>query len=279
VELEHEAVRRLVAEALAEDVGRRDITTEATVPVTSVGSGAFVAKQDLVLAGLDVAREAFLLVDGRVAWAPELRDGEDARPGTILARVHGPARALLTAERVALNFLQRMSGVATLTRRFVGAVAGTRARVRDTRKTTPLLRSLEKYAVAVGGGVPHRAGLDRGVLVKENHIRIAGSVGEATRRARAASEGLEVEVEVERIDQIAEALEAGADMVLLDNFPVHQVREAVAFVAGRVPVEVSGGVRLETARAYAEAGADFIAVGALTHSAPAVDISLETGPS
>ncbi len=169
--------------------------------------------------------------------------------------------------------------MATLTRLFVDAVSGTPARIRDTRKTTPLLRTLEKYAVEVGGGVAHRPGLDRGILVKENHIRLAGSVGEATRRARAAAGGLEVEVEVERLDQISEALEAGAGMLLLDNFDVERVRTAVSLIGRRVPVEVSGGIRLDTIRPYAETGVDFIAVGALTHSAPAVDISLETGPA
>jgi nicotinate-nucleotide pyrophosphorylase (carboxylating) len=195
-----------------------------------------------------------------------------------LGRVHGPARSLLTSERVALNFLQRLCGVATLTRMFVDAVAGTRARIRDTRKTTPLLRALEKHAVEVGGGEAHRPGLDGGILVKENHIRLAGSVGEATRRALAAGGRLTVEVEVERVDQIDEAIAAGAQMLLVDNFTAEDVRVAVALVAGRVPIEVSGGIRLDTVRAYAETGVEYIAVGALTHSAPAADISLETEP-
>jgi nicotinate-nucleotide pyrophosphorylase (carboxylating) len=176
---------------------------------------------------------------------------------------------------VALNFLQRMSGIASLTRAFVEAVEGTRARIRDTRKTTPLLRVLEKRAVLVGGGVPHRSGLDAAILVKDNHVLMAGSVGEATRRAVAAAAGLQVEIEVDRPEQIDEALDGGAQMVLLDNFTPEQVAAAVAHIAGRVPVEVSGGVRLENVRAYAQAGADYIAVGALTHSAPAVDISLD----
>ncbi len=198
---------------------------------------------------------------------------------TILGRVTGPARGMLTGERVALNFLQRLSGVATITRAFVDAVAGTKARIRDTRKTTPLLRALQKRAVEAGGGVPHRAGLDAGILIKDNHVRLAGGVGEATRRARAAAGSVLVEVEVERTDQIEEALRAGAQMLLLDNFTPEGVGEAVRLIGGRVPVEVSGGVTLETVRAYAEAGADFIAVGALTHSAAACDISLEIEPS
>ena len=219
-----------------------------------------------------------LAVDPRSRLRPEVAEGAPARRGDILGRVEGPARGLLQAERVALNFLQRLSGVATLTRRFVDAVGGTRAKIRDTRKTTPLLRALQKRAVVAGGGVSHRAGLDDAILVKDNHVRLAGSVAEATRRAVASAAGREVEVEVERTDQIDDALAAGATLILLDNFTPDDVRTAVARVAGRVPVEVSGGVTLATVRAYAEAGADLIAVGALTHSAPAADISLEIEP-
>jgi nicotinate-nucleotide pyrophosphorylase (carboxylating) len=279
VRLDPEAVRRIVQAALSEDLGKGDVTTDATVPVDAVGRGALLAKQGLMLAGLEVARETFTALDPALAWEPVAREGEHVAAGAVLARAVGRARGLLTAERVALNFLQRLSGVATLTAMFVEATRGTRARIRDTRKTTPLLRFLEKYAVELGGGVAHRPGLDRGVLVKENHIRLAGSVGEATRRACGVAGGLEVEVEVERLDQIAEALEAGADMLLLDNFEVEQVRSAVSLIGGRVPIEVSGGIRLDTVRAYAETGVDLIAVGALTHSAPAVDISLETEPA
>ncbi len=271
-------VDRLVRAALAEDVGARDITTEATVSADKRAAGTFLAKQDLVLAGLPVAEAVFRLVDPGVRWEARADEGSRVSRRASIARVEGQARALLTAERVALNFVQRLSGVATETRRFVDAVAGTKAQVRDTRKTTPLLRSLEKYAVGVGGGVPHRAGLDRGILVKENHIRLAGSVGEATRRAVARAGGLLVEVEVERLDQVEDALGAGAQMLLLDNFTPEEVRAAIRAIGGRVPVEVSGGIRLENIRAYAEAGADLIAVGALTHSAPACDISLETEP-
>jgi nicotinate-nucleotide pyrophosphorylase (carboxylating) len=180
---------------------------------------------------------------------------------------------------VALNFLQRLSGVATLTRRFADAVEGTPARIRDTRKTTPLLRFLEKHAVEVGGGVPHRGGLDGGILVKDNHVRLAGSVRQATLRAVAGARGLSVEIEVDGPGQIEEAIEAGAQMILLDNFTPEEVREAVQLVNGRVPLEASGGIRLENVRAFAEAGVDYIAVGALTHSAPAADISLEVEPA
>jgi nicotinate-nucleotide pyrophosphorylase (carboxylating) len=273
--LDPERVRSLVRAALDEDLGRGDLTTRVIVPESARGCGDLVAKQELVVAGMDVAWAAFQALDPVAKWEPEAREGDRFFPGTVMGSVTGRARALLTAERVALNFLQRMCGVATLTRRFVDAVAGTRARIRDTRKTTPLLRVLEKYAVEVGGGVSHRPGLDAAILVKENHIRIAGSVRQATLRAVAGAEGREVEVEVERLEQIEDAVGAGAHMVLLDNFTPGEVRSAMDAIAGRVPVEVSGGVRLDNVRDYAEAGPDYIAIGALTHSAPAADISLE----
>ncbi len=273
--LDAERVRFLVRAALDEDVGRGDVTTDVIVPESARARGELVAKQELIVAGLDVARAAFQALDPAVKWEPEAREGDRFFPGTVMGAVAGRARALLTAERVALNFLQRACGIATTTRRFVDAVEGTRARIRDTRKTTPLLRLLEKHAVEVGGGVSHRPGLDAAILVKENHIRIAGSVRQATLRAVAGAGGLEVEVEVEHVDQIDDAIRAGARMVLLDNFTSDEVGVAMERVAGRVPVEVSGGVRLDNVRAYAEAGPDYIAVGALTHSAPAADISLE----
>lgn len=273
-----EATRRLVDAALAEDIGAGDVTAEATVPASARARGVFLAKQDLIVAGLEVARYAFEARVSGLVFRADVREGERVPAGRLLGSVEGPARGLLSAERVALNLLQQISGVATITRRFVDAVAGTKARIRDTRKTTPLLRSLEKQAVVLGGGVLHRSGLDTGVLIKDNHIRLAGGAGEATRRAVAAAHGLEVEVEVERIDQIEEVIAAGADMILLDNFDPAAVREAVALIGGRTKVEVSGGVTLATVRAFAEAGPDFIAIGALTHSAPACDISLEIEP-
>ena len=274
-------IASVVRAALDEDVGARDATTEATVPASVKARAVFLAKQDFVLAGLDVAVAAFRLQDAAITWDPRVREGMPIAFGTVLGTLRGGARGLLTAERVALNFLQRLSGVSTITRRFVMAVSGTRARIRDTRKTTPLLRALEKYAVEVGGGTCHRDGLDSGILVKDNHARLAGSVGEAARRAvaAAAKSKLPVEVEIERLDQLDEVLAAGVQMVLLDNFTPDQVREAVRRTGGRVPLEVSGGVKLETVRAYAEAGPDYIAIGALTHSAPAVDISLEIEPA
>ena len=276
--LDPKRVALVVRAALDEDLGAGDVTSESTVPEAARAKGVFVAKQELVVAGLDVAVAAFRALDPAVDWAPEAKDGDRFFPGTVLGSLRGRARPMLTAERVALNFLQRLSGVATLTNRFVEAVSGTKARIRDTRKTTPNLRFLEKYAVEVGGGAPHRAGLDSGILVKDNHVRLAGSVRQATLRAVAGAEGLEVEVEVERLDQIEEAIAAGADMLLLDNFTPSGVLEALALIRSRVPVEVSGGVRLENVREYADAGPDCIAIGALTHSAPAMDISLEIEP-
>jgi nicotinate-nucleotide pyrophosphorylase (carboxylating) len=268
-----------VKNALEEDLGAGDATSEATVPEAARARGVLLAKQELVLAGLDVARLVFEALDPAMKLTPEGREGDRFFPDTVIATVQGRARSMLAAERVALNFLQRLTGVATLTRRFVDAVAGTSARIRDTRKTTPLLRFLEKHAVEVGGAVPHRGGLDSGILVKDNHVRLCGSVRQATLRAVAGARGLPVEIEVDAAEQIEDAIEAGAQMILLDNFTPDQVREAVRRAGGRVPLEVSGGVKLETVRAYAEAGPDYIAIGALTHSAPAVDISLEIEPA
>jgi nicotinate-nucleotide pyrophosphorylase (carboxylating) len=276
--LEPEYVERVVRGALAEDVGAGDRTSESVVPEGMPARGMLLAKQELVVAGLDVARGVFRALDHDMRWETEARDADRFFPGTVLATVTGRARPMLAGERVALNFLQRLSGIATLTRRFVDAVAG-RTIIRDTRKTTPLLRLLEKHAVAVGGGQPHRLGLDSGILVKDNHVRLAGSVRQATLRALAGATGTPVEVEVTSLDEIDEAIDAGAQMVLLDNFAPDEVSEAVARVAGRVPVEVSGGVTLENVREYAAARPDFIAVGALTHSAPSVDISLEVEPA
>jgi nicotinate-nucleotide pyrophosphorylase (carboxylating) len=269
----------LVRRALEEDIGSGDLTSVATVPADLRARGVLLAKQPLVVSGLDVARIAFACVDEGLLLEEHAAEGGRVDRGGILGVVTGPARGMLTAERVALNFLQRLCGVATLTRKFVDAVAGTHTRIRDTRKTTPLLRALEKRAVEAGGGVPHRSRLDKGILIKDNHARLAGSVGEATRRALARSPGVLIEVEVERLEQIEEALAAGAEMLLLDNFAPLGVREAVGIVHGRVPVEVSGGITLDTVRSYADCGPEYIAVGALTHSAPGSDISLEIEPA
>ncbi len=271
-------LRQLVAAALDEDIGPRDVTAEVTISAGARARGTLLAKQDLVLAGLDAARLAFELRVPDLLWEASFLEGDRVEKGVAIGRLSGEARGMLSAERVALNFVQQASAVATLTRRFVEAVDGTKARIRDTRKTVPLLRGLQKRAVTLGGGESHRSGLATGVLIKDNHVRLAGSAEEATRRAVAAARGLPVETEVERIEQIEGVLAAGAHMLLLDNFAPDEVRKAVALVGGRVPVEVSGGVRLDNVRAYAEAGADFIAIGALTHSAPAADISLEIEP-
>jgi nicotinate-nucleotide pyrophosphorylase (carboxylating) len=266
--------RDLVARALAEDVGSGDITTEATVPPGARARGVLLAKSRLVVAGLGVSRAVFEAVDAASALVAHVGDGAACEPGTVIGEVTGRAASLLTAERVALNFLQRLSGVATLTRRFVEA-AGGRITVLDTRKTTPLMRTLEKYAVRVGGGTNHRVGLYDAFLIKDNHIRLAGGIGRAVARARAFRPGLAVEVEAQSLAQVDEALAAGVDVLLVDNLALDDVREAVERARGRARVEISGGVTLDRIPELASTGADSVSVGALTHSAPAADISLE----
>lgn len=269
----------LIDRALAEDVGDRDLTTEATVPADATARARIVQKAEGAVAGLDVAGKVFERVDARLRWSAHTADGEWGDAGRLVAEVAGPARAILTGERVALNFLGRLSGVATVTARFVRAVEGTGARILDTRKTTPGLRALEKAAVTAAGGTSHRAGLFDAILVKENHSALAGGVGEATRRALAAApQGVKVEVECATLDELDEALEAGAAHVLLDNMGTDELRRAVERSSGRATLEASGGVTLETARAVAATGVDFISVGALTHSAPALDLSLLLEP-
>ncbi len=269
--------RDLVRRALDEDIQSGDITTAATVAPDLEARGVFVVKDDCVVAGLDVAVEAFRQLDSAVQATLHRRDGDRARAGEEIAEVVGQARALLSAERTALNFLQRLSGIATRTRRFVD-VAGGRIAVLDTRKTTPSLRALEKHAVRAGGAVNHRAGLFDAVLIKDNHIRLAGGVAEAVRRARAHNPGLPIEVEAQDLDEVDQALQAHADIVLVDNMPTAEVRDAVGRARGRAKVEISGGVTLERLPELAATGADFVSVGALTHSAPAVDISFELEP-
>ncbi|HYA48378.1 MAG TPA: carboxylating nicotinate-nucleotide diphosphorylase [Burkholderiales bacterium] len=262
--------------ALREDMPQGDITSESVIPAGAASEAVILAKEDGVLAGLPVARRVFELVDPRVEFRAESADGRAVQKGDVVARVEGPTVSLLKAERTALNFLQRLSGIATATRRFVDAVAGTKARILDTRKTTPGLRLLEKYAVRMGGGTNHRLGLSDMVLIKDNHLRYVGSIAEAVHRARAAvAARVKVEVEVTSLDELGQALAAGADIVMLDNMSLEETREAVAIAAGRVPLEVSGKVSLEHVREIAETGVDLISVGALTHSSPALDISLE----
>jgi len=262
--------------ALREDMPEGDITSESVIAAGSRSEAFFLAKEDGVLAGLPVASRVFERLDPSIIFIERFREGSAFRQSDKLARVKGPTIALLKGERTALNFLQRLCGVATATRRYVEAVAGTKARILDTRKTTPGLRLLEKYAVRTAGGSNHRMSLSDMVLIKDNHLRRVGSVSEAVRKARAAAKpGIRVEVEAASLLQVREALAAGADMIMLDNMPIEQMRQAVVIAAGRVPLEASGNMTLDRVRGVAETGVDFISVGALTHSAKAVDISLE----
>jgi nicotinate-nucleotide pyrophosphorylase (carboxylating) len=255
---------------LAEDVGAGDATSNAVIDEDAVCEARILVKEPGVVCGLRAAASVFDALGARLE--PLVADGDRVEPGPV-ARVEGPARAVLTGERLALNLVGRLSGIATLTRRYVDAVEGTGATILDTRKTTPGLRELEKEAVRCGGGTNHRFGLDDGVLIKDNHLRLAPSISEAVRRAR--STGLPVEVECDTLDQVGEALAAGADRILLDNMTPDELRAAVSLAAGRTELEASGGVSLDTVRAIAETGVDFISVGALTHSARALDVSLE----
>lgn len=266
--------RDLVRRALAEDIGWGDVTTNELVPAAAMARGVFLAKARCVIAGLGVAAEAFRQLDPVAALTVDHADGSACEPGTLVATVTGRATALITAERVALNFLQRMSGVATLTRRFVDA-AGGRITVLDTRKTTPLLRALEKYAVRAGGGVNHRFRLDDAILIKDNHLRLGGGVAATVKAMRDRRRDLVAEVEVETLAQLDEALAAGAEMVLLDNMPTATIVEAVRRCAGRARTEISGNVTLDRMPELAATGADCVSVGALTHSAPAIDLSFE----
>ncbi len=270
--------QQLVDLALAEDIGAGDITSNATVPVKATADGTMVVKQPGVISGLTVAGYVFERVDPAISFRPRCADGSRLAVGDVLADITGPARSVLAGERVALNLLQRLSGVATLTATFVGAVAGTNATIVDTRKTTPGLRMLEKTAVRHGGGRNHRFGLSDGVLIKDNHLAAIGGPDRVTRAVHAAREHAphttKVEVEVTTLAETEEAMAAGADIIMLDNMTVAEMAEAVRVVAGRALLEASGGVRLETVRKIAETGVDLISVGALTHSAPALDISL-----
>jgi len=261
--------------ALAEDVGPGDVTTTAVVPAEAQAEAQAVAKQDLIVAGAEVAARVFTLMDASLQVAQKIPDGSPATRGDVILEVAGPARSILIAERVALNFLMHLSGVATLTRALVDAVAGTAARIIDTRKTTPGLRALEKRAVRSGGGHNHRFALYDGVLIKDNHIRAAGSISTAVGAVKAEVHHLlKIEVEVTDLDELDEALAAGVDAVLLDNMSLADMAEAVKRYGDRVVLEASGNVTLATVRSIAETGVDLISVGALTHSAPAADISL-----
>jgi nicotinate-nucleotide pyrophosphorylase (carboxylating) len=269
--------REVVRRALAEDLGWGDVTTDAIVPGDLRARGVILSKCDCIIAGIDVAAEAFGQLDPGCSFDRKCKDGDRRTAGDVIAEVHGQAGAMLTAERTALNFLQRLSGIATLTRRFVDATSGA-ITILDTRKTTPTLRALEKYAVRAGAGTNHRAGLDDGILIKDNHIRVAGGIGEAVRRMKEADAEMPIEVEAQSLDQVDEAVASGADIILVDNLPLDQVREAVKRIRGRAKVELSGGVTLDRVPELAKTGADYVSIGALTHSAPAADLSFELEP-
>jgi nicotinate-nucleotide pyrophosphorylase (carboxylating) len=281
--LTSEEIRRVVQLALAEDVGSGDVTTLATVPETAIARAVMKTREPLVPAGLALAEAAFLELSPGAKIEALAKDGQPVKQGRDLLRIEGPARAILSAERVALNFVQRLSGVATLTAQFVEAIKGTRAKILDTRKTTPGWRRLEKYAVTCGGGQNHRIGLYDMVLIKDNHLAALrnespNAVAAAVQRARAQYPQLKIEVEADTLDQVEQAVAAGADFVLLDNMNLIQLRLAVQQAKGRSQTEASGGVNLASVRAIAETGVDFISVGALTHSARAVDIGLDFEP-
>jgi len=275
----------LIRRALAEDIGRGDVTTEATIPAGLRATARIVAREAGVVAGLPLAQRVFAALDPAATFAARVADGDKVEADATLARITGEARALLIAERVALNFLGRLSGIATLTARCVAAVADSRAQIVDTRKTTPGLRALEKYAVRMGGGRNHRAGLDNGVLIKDNHIAAAGGVRPAILRAREhASHLLRIEVECEDERQVSDAVESGADVILLDNMPLERLRANVEWIRTHAPttiIEASGGIGTDPARlaAVAATGVDLISLGALTHSAPNFDVSLEFDPA
>ena len=269
-------IEEFVARVLAEDLGQGgDATSDATIAPDARFKAVINCREAIVVAGLDVAAAFFRALDPEVRVELLATDGAQVPAGTELMRLEGNARAMLAAERSALNTLQHLSGIATLTRRYVDAIAGTGATLLDTRKTLPGLRALDKYAARMGGAQNHRMRLDDGILIKDNHVAVCGGVAEAVRSAKAANAGLPVQVEVDRIDQIEPALAAGADRLLLDNMDVAALRRAVGQVAGRVPLEASGGVGLDTIRAIAETGVDYISVGRITQSAPAVDIGLD----
>ena len=280
MELTAAEIRTAVLAALAEDIGPGDVTTLATVPEQSRARAVMRAREPLVVAGLAFAETAFRELSPDIEFKNNTRDGRSLAAGETLLEIQGPARALLTAERVALNFVQRLSGVATAASKYAAAVAGTGARILDTRKTTPGWRRFEKYAVACGGATNHRTGLYDLVLIKDNHLAALrdaqpNAIAAAVQRARAHSPQLKVEVEADTLEQVAQAADAGADIILLDNMTTAQLTEAVRIISGRARTEASGGVNLQTVRAIAETGVDFISVGAITHSARAVDIGLD----
>jgi nicotinate-nucleotide pyrophosphorylase (carboxylating) len=276
----HPAILRTIVErALKEDLGSGDLTTRLLFPKAVKAEATIQVKQEAILAGLPVAEAVFKKVDPKLKFESVVQDGAQVKPGTIVARLQGDGRSMLKGERVALNFLQHLSGIATFTARFVEAVRGTKATILDTRKTTPGLRDLEKYAVRMGGGRNHRMSLSDGILIKDNHLALAGNLKTAVQQARKkAPRGFKVEVETTNLKEVEAALSARADIILLDNMTIPQLKEAVLLINGQTLTEVSGGVNLNAIREIASTGVDFISIGALTHSAPAVDLSMDIAP-
>jgi nicotinate-nucleotide pyrophosphorylase (carboxylating) len=266
-------IEKIARAALEEDIGWRDLTSSILEDVEAVG--VISSKEEGVLCGIQVARAVFKILQEDCLFNPFLEDGDPLAKGSIIAEIRGKARALLGGERVALNFLQHLSGIATLTRRFVDKIRGTKARILATRKTIPLLRALEKYAVEVGGGYPHRFALYDGILIKNNHIALIGDIKEAVRRAKEMFPYQKIEIEAGNLEELKEAIDAGADIILLDNMSFEELKEAVRIAQGKVMLEASGGVSLDNVREIAETGVDFISIGALTHSPKAIDIHME----
>jgi nicotinate-nucleotide pyrophosphorylase (carboxylating) len=278
MQLARQEIEQFIDRALAEDIGRGDLTTNVTIPEGTTLKVAMVSRQDVVVCGLGIAMAVFRRVRPDIKASLEAKDGDKVGPKAVLARIEGDARAILAAERTALNIVQHLSGIATLTRRYADLVEGTGATLIDTRKTIPTLRNLAKYASYTGGARNHRIRLDDGVLIKDNHIAAFGSITETIKRAKRQVPALTViEIECDTLDQVREAVEAGADMILLDNMDVPELKEAVKIVAGRAVLEASGGINLETIRAKASTGVDYVSVGRMTQSAPAVDIGLDWG--
>lgn len=269
-------IERIIEAALREDIPDGDITSESVVPADSFSQAIFLAKEEGTLAGIDIAGRVFTKIDPHIEFEKKMEDGGAVRHGDIIARFRGNSISLLKGERTALNFLQRMSGIATLTREFVQVLEGYKTRILDTRKTTPLLRNLEKYAVKVGGGTNHRLNLSDMVLIKDNHLKIVGSVSQAVKRARdKVGPNVKIEVETTNLEEVKEAVRSGADMIMLDNMPPEQMKEVVVWVDGKVPLEASGNVTLATLREIASSGIDYVSVGCLTHSYKSLDISME----
>lgn len=268
-------VTEFIRRALEEDIGPGDITSSLLIPVDHISRGQFLAKDDFILAGLPFAAEVFHVLHPAMEWKSFFSDGDHIKEGSVIAEISGYSSIILAGERVSLNILQRLSGIATLTRRYVERIHGLKARIVDTRKTLPGMRFMEKYAVRKGGGYNHRFGLFDGILIKNNHLTVIGSVSEAVARAKEAHHLMKIEVEVESIEDLTKAVEAGADIIMLDNMSLADMRKAVQIVKGKSLIEASGGINLDNVREVAETGVDIISVGALTHSARAVDISLQ----